>query len=423
MLDHNIQVAGWARTLRMGGKDFAFIELNDGSSPVGLQCVVDSTMPNFAAISKATTGASFKMVGKLIRSPAKGQLVELQVCSPKDHYIKLIGECPGDSFPLAKKKHSNEYLRDIAHLRCRTKLISAVARIRNNLAYATHRFFQERGFAYIHTPIITASDCEGAGEMFQVTTVMPHADGPISKIPTYEYVGQDQEEEKKDEPVKKVKKDKKKKKDANEEEEEKVPEPVKEMIPLADRKVKYKDDFFGRPAMLTVSGQLNVETYACGMGDVYTFGPTFRAENSNTSRHLAEFWMIEPELVFADLDDVMDCAEDYTKFCVRYVLENNKDDIEYFNAWVDKELKARLDQLASVSFTRITYTAAVELLCEHLKDKKAKFLVKPVWGMDLGSEHERYLAEKVYKQPVIVYNYPKDFKAFYMKQNDDKKTV
>jgi len=195
------------------------------------------------------------------------------------------------------------------------------------------------------------------------------------------------------------------------------------MIPVQDRKVNYKEDFFGKPAYLTVSGQLNVETYACGMGDVYTFGPTFRAENSNTSRHLAEFWMIEPELVFADLDDLMDCAEDYTKFCVRYVLENNKDDIEFFNSWVDKELLARLDQLDKTAFKRLTYTEGVDILLQHLAEKKVKFERKPVWGTDLGSEHERYLAEKVFKQPVIVYNYPKEFKAFYMKANDDGKTV
>lgn len=305
--------------------------------------------------------------------------------------------------------------------------MSSVMRVRNNLAYATHRFFQERGFQYIHTPIVTASDCEGAGEMFQVSTVMPGANEPISKLPTYEYVGQELEEEKKDEPEKgKKKPNKKEKKKAKkegkegeeepaEEVQEEVKEPVKEMIAVKDQKINYKKDFFGRPAFLTVSGQLNVETYCCGMGDVYTFGPTFRAENSNTSRHLAEFWMIEPEICFADLDDIMDCAEDYAKFCVRYVLKNNADDVAYFNQWVDKGLKDRLDNLDQSPFTRITYTDAVELLLKHLAEKKVKFQVKPVWGGDLGSEHERYLAEKVFMQPVIVYNYPKSFKAFYMK--------
>jgi asparaginyl-tRNA synthetase len=286
-------------------------------------------MPNFDKVAKTTTGASFKMKGKLIRSPAKGQLVELQVCCPERHAVKIIGDCPGESYPLAKKKHSVEFLRDIAHLRPRTKLISAVTRVRNNLAYATHRFFQERGFLYIHTPIITASDCEGAGEMFQVTTVLPDQHEPVSKIKMFEYEGEEQEEEK-EEPVKK-KKEKKKKKDKDAPEEEPVPEPVKKVIPLEERKINYKKDFFGKPANLTVSGQLSVENYACAVGDVYTFGPTFRAENSNTSRHLCEFWMIEPELCFAELEDVMDCAEDYTKFCVRYLLENNMDDIEFFN--------------------------------------------------------------------------------------------
>lgn len=314
----------------MSGNHFCFVELTDGSGSSTLQCVVDATMPNFAEVIKCTTGASFKIKGKLIRSPAKGQLVELQVCCPTAHAIKVIGECPGDEFPLAKKKHSVEFLRDIAHLRPRTKLISAVTRIRNNLSYATHRFFQERGFLYIHTPIITASDCEGAGEMFQVTTVLPEHHDPITKTKLYEYVGEEQEEDKSEEPVKKVKKEKKKKGEA-EAEAVAVPEPVKEIIPLEQRKVNYKKDFFAKPAFLTVSGQLSVENYACAVGDVYTFGPTFRAENSNTSRHLAEFWMIEPEIVFAELTDVMDVAEDYTKFCVRYVLENNMDDIDFFN--------------------------------------------------------------------------------------------
>ena len=357
----------------MGGKDFAFIELTDGSGPNTLQVVVDSSMPNFEEVAKCKVGTSFKCKGKLIKSPAKGQLVELQVCSAERHAVKIIGECSGADFPLAKKKHSVEYLRDIAHLRPRTKLISAVTRVRNNLAYATHRFFQERGFLYIHTPILTASDCEGAGEMFQVTTMMPEPQQPITKVPMYEYVGQELEETKEEPEKKKGKKDKKKKDQAQEE--APVEEAPKEMIPLDQRKVNFKKDFFGKPANLTVSGQLSVENFCCSVGDVYTFGPTFRAENSNTSRHLAEFWMIEPELCFADLDDVMDCAEDYAKFCVRYVLQNNADDIEYFNQWVDttKQLKARLEQVATVPFKRITYTDAIALLETHLKEKKVKF--------------------------------------------------
>jgi len=301
--------------------------------------------------------------------------------------------------------------------------------VRNNLAFATHKFFQERGYQYIHTPIITASDCEGAGELFQVTTSMPAHNGPINKMKLYEYEGQEHEEVKAEDPKskKQQKKEKNKKKKEGEEEpaeeEKKEAAPEKKIIPFEDRKINYKEDFFGRPAYLTCSGQLNVETYACGMGDVYTFGPTFRAENSNTSRHLAEFWMIEPELVFADLSDLMDCAEDYTKYCVRYILENNKDDVAFFNKEVDKALLERLEQLDAVAFKRLSYTEGIDILLEDLAAKKVKFEKKPVWGTDLGSEHERYLAEKVFKQPVIVYNYPKEFKAFYMKQNDDGKTV
>lgn len=244
----------------------------------------------------------------------------------------MIGDCPGDTYPLAKKKHSTEFLREIAHLRPRTKLISAITRVRNNLAYATHKFFQERGFLYIHTPLITASDCEGAGEMFQVTTVLPKPHEGIGKTELFTYVGEENEAEKPVEDKKKQKKEKKVKGAAAEEVEEvKKEEPVKQIIPFEERTVNYKKDFFGKPAMLTVSGQLSVETFACAVGDVYTFGPTFRAENSHTTRHLSEFWMIEPEIVFAELTDVMDCAEDYTKYCVRYILENNADDIAYFN--------------------------------------------------------------------------------------------
>ena len=242
---------------------------------------------------------------------------------------------------------------------------------------------------------------------------MPQHNEPISKIKCFEYVGEEHEEEKSEEPAKKQKKQKKK--GEGEAAEEVVPEKVKEVVPIEQRKINYKKDFFGKPAFLTCSGQLSVETYACAVGDVYTFGPTFRAENSNTSRHLAEFWMIEPEIVFAELSDVMDCAEDYTKFCVKYLLENNMDDINFFNEWVDKTLKERLVQLSEVPFVRITYTEAIDILIKDLADKKVKFDVKPEWGMDMGSEHERYLAEKVFKQPIIVYNYPKTFKAFYMK--------
>jgi len=256
-IDHIIQVAGWARTTRLGGKDFAFIELTDGSGASSLQVVIDSTMPDFENIAAQRVGASFKIKGKLIKSPAAGQEFELQVCQPDTHAVKVIGTCPGNDYPLSKKRHTVEFLRDIAHLRPRTKLISAVTRVRNNLAYATHKFFQERGFLYIHTPIITASDCEGAGEMFQVTTTLPNPSEPISKAKLYEYVGEEnEEEEKKDEPKKKkAKKDKKKKAEGEEEKEEEAPkEPEKEIIPVDQRKVNYKKDFFGKPAFLTVSG-------------------------------------------------------------------------------------------------------------------------------------------------------------------------
>lgn len=329
-------------------------------------------------------------------------------------------------------------------MRCRTKLISSMTRVRNNLAYATHKFFQERGFQYIHTPIITASDCEGAGEMFQVTTGLPAADKPISSMKLIERVGQELEEDKKtdEKPISKnlAKKMAKKNKgkgaapaegekpaatgeapaEATAVEEEKKEEAP--LIPFEERKYNYRTDFFRKPAFLTVSGQINVETYCCGMGDVYTFGPTFRAEHSDTTRHLAEFWMIEPELCFADLNDVMCCAEDYVKYCLRYVFENNADDIEYFNT-LDKELKPRLQNIMDTPFTRLTYTDAIKLIDEHLKDKKIKFKVKPKWGDDLGSEHERYLAEKVYMGPVSVYDYPRSFKAFYMRANEDGTTV
>lgn len=276
----------------------------------------------------------------------------------------MIGHCDGATYPLPTKRHTNEYLREHANLRPRTKLISSVTRVRNNLAYATHKFFQERGFLYIHTPCITASDCEGAGEMFQVTTVLPKPHGTIKDVPLLEREGQEKEEEKKvDAPVlsknqqkklaKKASKDGAKAEgDATEKatEEEKPQEETKEqvpVIPFEERKVNYKKDFFSKPAFLTVSGQLSVENFACGMGDVYTFGPTFRAENSNTTRHLAEFWMIEPEIAFADLNDVMDLAEDYVKYCIRYVVANNADDIDFFNQWVDKGLKDRLDNVTS----------------------------------------------------------------------------
>lgn len=332
-----------------------------------------------------------------------------------------------------------QFLREVAHLRGRTNTFGAVIRIRNSLAFATHQFFQSRGFLYIHTPIITASDCEGAGEMFQVTTVLPEHHEPISKAKLQTQLKTPKsadeikaiEEERKKEADdqaakdeaegKKPKKEKKKKGDGPKEEDLFNFTP----IPLEEQKIDYKKDMFGKPAFLSVSGQLNVETTTIGLGDCYTFGPTFRAENSHTSRHLCEFWMIEPELAFATLQDDMDCAEDYVKFCINYVLKNNEDDLKFFDERIEKGLIERLKHVVSTPFHRVPYTEAVEILETHIKDKskKLKFENPVFWGCDLASEHEKYLTDKVFQGPIIVYNYPKEIKAFYMKLNDDQKTV
>ncbi|CEM00011.1 unnamed protein product [Vitrella brassicaformis CCMP3155] len=368
-----ITVCGWSRTIRkQGGGTFCFVELNDGSCLKSLQVVVDKAVAGFDKLLKCGAGCSFRFVGTIVESPAKGQAVELAVKDPNAHTMTILGEADAGAYPLSKKQHSREFLREIGHLRPRSNLIGAVARVRSALAMATHRFFQDRGFLYIHTPLITCCDCEGAGEMFQVTTVLPK-------------VG-----EKGNAPVDK------------------------------EQKIDYSKDFFGKPAFLTVSGQLAVENYACALSDVYTFGPTFRAENSNTSRHLAEFWMIEPEMAFADLQQDMDCAEAYVKYCVQWVLDNCMADLEFFDLRVEKGLVDRLRHIVNSPFVRITYTEAFEILQKH----KSKFQEKPEqWGMDLGSEHERYLTEQVYKQPVTVYNYPKEIKAFYMRLNNDDRTV
>lgn len=330
-------------------------------------------------------------------------------------------------------------MREVAHLRARTNTFGAVTRVRNSLAYATHQFFQSRGFNYIHTPLISTSDCEGAGEMFQVTTVLPEQNESITKaklqtqlktpksaeelkaIEAEKKKIEDEKAAKLEAEGKKPKKEKKKKGDGPKEEELFNFEP----IPLADQKIDYKKDMFGKPAYLSVSGQLNVETVCIGMSDVYTFGPTFRAENSHTSRHLCEFWMIEPELAFATLEDDMDCAEDYVKFCMAYVLKNNMDDLKFFDERVEKGLIERLQKVAGCGFHRITYTECVEILERDIKDKskKLKFENKVFWGCDLASEHEKYLTDKVFCGPIIVYNYPKEIKAFYMKLNADGKTV
>lgn len=356
-------VAGWVRTRRDSKGGFSFIELNDGSCMGNLQIVANNELGNYTQdVLKLHPGASIQVEGKLIESPAAGQAVELHA-----EKLTVLGFCEPLEYPLGKSRISFERLREVAHLRARTNTFGAVARVRNTLAFATHRFFQERNFLYFNAPIITASDCEGAGEMFQVTTL------DLDKLP----------------------------------------------IDPETRKIDYKQDFFGRAAKLTVSGQLEAETHACALGNVCTFGPTFRAENSNTARHLAEFWMIEPEMAFADLDDDADLAEDYLRFLFQEVLRLRPDDLKFFNDRIEKGLLDNLERLAEAKFTRITYTEAIALL-----EKNAdKFEFKPYWGIDLQSEHERYLAEVLFKGPVIVMNYPKEIKAFYMRLNDDQKTV
>ncbi|TMW69019.1 hypothetical protein Poli38472_001175 [Pythium oligandrum] len=373
MEGQTVTVKGWAKTLREAGAGaFAFLELNDGSCFTGLQIVItrEDTEGFAAALESGGVGASFSVTGTVVKSPAKGQEIEVKATK-----VEMYGNIPDPgTYPMSKKRHTLEHLRENAHLRPRSNIHGAAMRLRNAMAFATHQFFQTRGFLYIHTPIITESDCEGAGEMFAVTTLLSqHPDG---KLPV-----------------------------------------------TAENKVDFKMDFFDRPSFLSVSGQLNVETHCCALSDVYTFGPTFRAENSNTSRHLAEFWMIEPEIAFADLNDNINLAEDYIKYCVQYALDNCKDDLDFFNKNIEKGLLERLTGTVAAPFERITYTDAVALLCEPQHLKAGKFEKKPEWGVDLGSEHERYLTEKVYKKPVVIYNYPKEFKSFYMRLNDDQKTV
>ncbi|MBO4528040.1 MAG: asparagine--tRNA ligase, partial [Victivallales bacterium] len=356
-------VAGWVRTRRDSKAGFSFIELNDGSCQGNLQVVAPTSLPNYdSEIVKLHPGASVKVTGTLVASEGKGQAVDLKATE-----VKVLGFCDPMEYPLGKTRISFERLREVAHLRPRTNTFGAVARVRNTLAFATHEFFQGRGFYYFNAPLITASDCEGAGEMFQVTTL------DIENPP------RDKE---------------------------------------SDR-VDFSQDFFGRPANLTVSGQLEAETYACALGSVYTFGPTFRAENSNTTRHLAEFWMIEPEVAFADLHDDADLAEDYLRYLFRAVLKKCPEELQFFNDRIEKGLLDNLTRLADAEFTRITYTEAIKIL-EKAADK---FEFKPSWGVDLQSEHERYLAEETFHGPVIVMDYPRDIKAFYMRLNDDQKTV
>jgi asparaginyl-tRNA synthetase len=356
-----ITIKGWVRTVR-NQKTFAFVEVNDGSTLSNFQVVANPDLPGYEKIiNQLSTGVSVSIKGTLKESPGQNQELELQAKE-----IVIIGACDPESYQLQKKRHSFEFLRSIAHLRPRTNTLGAVTRVRNALAFATHRYFQEQGFLYINTPVITASDCEGAGKMFAVTTL--NLENP-SKLP--------------------------------------------------DGKIDFSKDFFAQPAYLTVSGQLNAEIYACSMSDVYTFGPTFRAENSNTSRHLAEFWMIEPEMAFADINDNMDSAEGFLKYVLKFVLENCKEDLQFFDKFVSEGLVQRLQNVVDTPFERVTYTYAVRVL-----EKSGKAFEYPVsWGVDLQSEHERFLAEEYFSKPVIITDYPKKIKPFYMRENDDNKTV
>ena len=355
-----VQISGWARTIR-DMKTFGFIELNDGSCFKNLQVVMEAaTLSNYKEIAGQNVGAALTVAGTVVLTPGAKQPLEVKAAS-----ITVEGPSAPE-YPLQKKRHSVEYLRTIQHLRPRTNLFSAAFRVRSVAAHAIHTFFQERGFVYVHTPIITASDCEGAGEMFRVTTL------DLDNVPK-----------------------------------------------TGDGAVDYTQDFFGKPANLTVSGQLNAENFAMAFGDVYTFGPTFRAEKSNTTRHAAEFWMIEPEMAFCDLAGDMDVAEAMIKFIIRTVLEKCPDEINFFNSFVDKGLKERLEHVASSDFGRVSYTEAIELL----KQSGHKFDYPVDWGCDLQTEHERYLTEQVFQKPVFVTDYPQEIKAFYMRLNDDGRTV
>jgi len=377
-----VTLGGWVRTIRKQ-KTFSFVELNDGSSLKGLQIVAGEAIDSYAVVEQLSTGAALSVVGEVVASPAKGQSIEVKAIS-----LELLGDCPSDTYPLQKKRHSLEFLRSIAHLRPRTNTIAALARIRSSLAFATHEFFRLQGFANVHAPIITASDCEGAGEMFRVTTLPAAAELPAAEA----------------------------KKGAAEEEVGKEA-PDKEQQLLAN-------DFFGRGAYLTVSGQLSAETYACALGDVYTFGPTFRAEDSNTARHLAEFWMVEPEMAFTDLQGNMDNAEAYVKHVVSYVLQHCEEDLQLFDKFYEKGLLDRLRRLVSDDFARLRYSDAISMLQEEIGKDPSKWEYPEVeFGTDLATEHERWLAETAYGRAVFVYDYPKAIKAFYMRDNPDGKTV
>lgn len=425
-------VGGWVKTGREQGKGtFAFLELNDGSCPANLQVIVEASVADLGPL--VPTGTCVSVSGEL-KTPPEGtkQKIELRV----DKVIEL-GPVDPAKYPLPKTRLTLEFLRDFVHLRPRTNTISAVARIRNALAYATHTFFQQHGFLYVHTPIITTSDCEGAGEMFQVTTLISEVEKVEKELKENPPPSEADIEaaklavQEKGEVVKKLKSDKASKEEISaavavlnkaKEDLSKLEERAKLQpgLPKKDGKIDYSRDFFARQAFLTVSGQLQVESFACALSSVYTFGPTFRAEHSHTSRHLAEFWMVEPEIAFADLQDDMNCAEAYVKFLCQWLLDNCYDDMEFMAKNFDKGAIDRLKMVASTPFVRITYSEAVDIL-KQVTDKK--FENKVEWGIDLASEHERYLTEVKYKKPVIVYNYPKGIKAFYMKVNDDGETV
>lgn len=355
---NTVLVKGWIRT-RRGSKNFSFLEINDGSCLSNIQVIADTTLTNYADIDKLTTGSAVAVTGKLVESLGGGQKWEIQATA-----VEIISLAP-ETYPLQKKRHSDEFLRTIAHLRPRTNKYGAAFRIRSELAYAIHTFFREKGFHYLHTPIITGSDCEGAGELFRITSLDP------------------------------------------------------ENLPLQNGKIDYSRDFFGRETNLTVSGQLSAEMFALALGDVYTFGPTFRAENSNTSRHAAEFWMVEPEMAFCDLDGNMDLAEELLKYVTAYIMDNCKEDLGLFAKFVDKNLINTLENIVSSDFVRLPYSEAVEILtrCGN------KFEYRVEWGHDLQSEHERFITEKHFQKPVIIYNYPKAIKPFYMRINDDNQTV
>lgn len=354
-----VLVQGWVKTKR-SSKSVSFIQVNDGSTLQDLQIVADQALPCFETADSLTTGCSVSIVGKVMDSPGKGQKFEIHASD-----IELVGGSDPESYPLQKKRHTPEFLREIAHLRPRTNTFGAMARVRNAVAFSIHSFFQERGFNYIQTPIITASDAEGAGSMFRVTTL------------------------------------------------------DLDQLPKTGDAVDYEEDFFGKPTFLTVSGQLEAEIFAQAMSDVYTFGPTFRAENSNTSRHLAEFWMVEPEVAFCDLDGLASLAEEFLKYVFSHVLDRCSEDLAFFNQWYDPTVISTLEDIVGSSFERITYTEAINLL----KSSGESFEFPVEWGLDLQSEHERYLTESKIGRPVIVTDYPKDIKAFYMRLNDDGDTV